>query len=47
MKNIIVVTTGFGNKFNKRIIKKTNHKIISIDNYSIGKSYCVKKIEIY
>ncbi len=39
MKNIIVVTGGAGFVgFNlvKRLIKKTNFKIVSIDNYSSG-----------
>jgi UDP-glucose 4-epimerase len=45
MKNIIVVTGGagfVGSNLIKLLIKKTNYKIISIDNYSTGlkkKSY--------
>ena len=39
MKNILVVTGGagfVGSKLISYLIKKTNHKIISIDNYSSG-----------
>ena len=40
MKNIIVVTGGagfVGTNLIKELLKRTNHKIISIDNYSTGK----------
>ena len=40
MKNIIVVTGGagfIGSNLIKYLLKKTNLKIISIDNYSTGK----------
>ena len=40
MKNIIVVTGGagfIGSNLIKYLVKKTNFKIISIDNYSTGK----------
>jgi UDP-glucose 4-epimerase len=40
MKNIIVVTGGagfIGSNLIQTLVKKTNHKIISIDNYSTGK----------
>jgi len=39
MKNIIIVTGGagfIGSNLIKYLIKKTNLKIISIDNYSVG-----------
>ena len=39
MKNIIVVTGGagfIGSNLIELLIKKTKHKIISIDNYSTG-----------
>ena len=39
MKNILVVTGGagfVGSNLISYLIKKTNHKIISIDNYSSG-----------
>ena len=39
MKNILVVTGGagfVGSNLINYLIKKTNHKIISIDNYSSG-----------
>ena len=45
MRNILVVTGGagfVGSNLISYLIKKTNHKIISIDNYSSGskkKSY--------
>ena len=41
MKNIIVVTGGagfIGSNLIKYLLKKTNLKIISIDNYSTGKT---------
>ncbi len=40
MKNIIIVTGGagfVGTNLIKELLKRTNHKIISIDNYSTGK----------
>ena len=46
MKNIIVVTGGagfIGSNLIQTLVKKTNHKIISIDNYSTGKKKSCKK----
>ena len=39
MKNIIIVTGGagfIGSNLTKYLLKKTNLKIISVDNYSTG-----------
>ena len=50
MRNILVVTGGagfVGSNLISYLIKKTNHKIISIDNYSSGsKKIILKTLEL-
>ena len=46
-KNILIVTGGagfVGSNMISMILKKTNFKIISIDNYSTGKKKIISKI---
>ena len=48
MKNILVVTGGagfVGSNLISYLIKKTNYKIISIDNYSSGSKKIILKIQ--
>ena len=47
-KKYIVVTGGagfVGTNLIELLIKKTNHKIISIDNYSSGKKKIISKVK--